>query len=61
MKPMVLVLLPRVVANLNAVGPDQETMLKLSPYAFYKLGPKDSKIRAKVEFYVPAAKQAASK
>ena len=51
----------RVVANLNAVGPDQETMLKLSPYAFYKLGPKDSKIRAKVEFYVPAAKQAATK
>lgn len=41
----------RVVGNLKKVGADQEIMIKLSPYAYYKLRPKDSKIRASIEYF----------
>lgn len=41
----------RVIGNLKKVGADQEIMVKLSPFAYYKLRPKDSKIRASIEYY----------
>lgn len=41
----------KVVGKINAKGPDQELLVKLSPFAFYQLKPKDSKIRAKVDFF----------
>lgn len=41
----------KVVGKINAKGPDQELLIKLSPFAFYQLKPKDSKIRAKVEYF----------
>jgi hypothetical protein len=47
----------KVVANLSQKGPDENIMLKLSPYAFYKLRPKDSKMRATVEYYLPSKKK----
>ncbi len=47
----------KVVANLSQRGPDENIMLKLSPYAFYKLRPRDSKMRATVEYYLPATKK----
>jgi hypothetical protein len=43
----------KIVGNLNPVGPDQKIMLKLSPLAYYQLKPKDSKMRAKIEYYTP--------
>ncbi len=43
----------KIVGNLNAVGPDQHIMLKLSPLAYYQLKPKDSKMRAKIEYFAP--------
>jgi LysM repeat protein len=43
----------KIVGNLNPVGPDQKIMLKLSPLAYYQLKPKDSKMRAKIEYYSP--------
>lgn len=47
----------KVVANLSKKGHDENVMIKLSPYAFYKLRPKDSKMRATVEYYVPYKKK----
>lgn len=47
----------KVVANLSKKGHDENVMIKLSPYAFYKLRPKDSKMRATVEYYVPSKKK----
>ena len=47
----------KVVANLSQKGPDENIMLKLSPYAFYKLRPRDSKMRATVEYYLPATRK----
>jgi LysM repeat protein len=44
-------IMAKVVGNLNKVGPDEETLIKLSPYAFFKLKPRDSKLRAKVIYY----------
>lgn len=41
----------RVVGNLNEVGPDHDILVKLSPYAFSQLNPKDYKLRAKVNYY----------
>ena len=43
----------KIVGNMNAVGPDQHIMLKLSPLAYYQLKPKDSKMRAKIEYFTP--------
>ncbi len=43
----------KIVGNMNAVGPDQNIMLKLSPLAYYQLKPKDSKMRAKIEYFSP--------
>ncbi len=48
----------KVVANLSKKGHDENVMIKLSPYAFYKLRPKDSKMRATVEYYVPFRRKA---
>lgn len=50
----------KVVANLSQKGPDENIMLKLSPYAFYKLRPKDSKMRATVEYYLPSRKKSSA-
>jgi LysM repeat protein len=50
----------KVVGNLSAKGPDENIMLKLSPYAFYELRPRDSKMRATVEYYLPAARKTAN-
>lgn len=44
----------KVVGNLSETGPDQEILVKLSPYAYYKLKPKDSKIRAEVVYFETA-------
>lgn len=52
-----ITIIARVVGNLGKVGPDENIMLKLSPYAYYKLRPKDTTIRATVEYYLPAAKK----
>lgn len=41
----------KVVGKINSKGPDQEILIKLSPFAFYQLKPKDSKIRAKVDYF----------
>lgn len=41
----------KVVGHLKPYGADQDIMIKLSPYAYYALRPKDSRIRAKVEYY----------
>jgi LysM repeat protein len=41
----------KVIGKLNHKGKDEGVLIKLSPLAFYKLKPKDSKLRAKVEFY----------
>jgi len=41
----------RVVGNLKKVGADQDVMIKLSPFAYYKLRPRDSRIRASIEYY----------
>jgi LysM repeat protein len=43
----------KIVGNLHKVGPDQNIMLKLSPLAYYRLKPKDSQMRAKIEYYSP--------
>lgn len=43
----------KVIGNLNEKGPDENIMIKLSPYAYYQLRPKDSRLRATVEFYLP--------
>ena len=50
----------KVVGNLNEKGPDENIMLKLSPFAFYKLRPRDSKLRATVEYYVPVTRKTMS-
>jgi LysM repeat protein len=50
----------KVVANLSKKGHDENVMIKLSPYAFYKLRPKDSKMRATAEYYVPSRKKSAA-
>lgn len=47
----------RVIGNLNEKGPDENIMLKLSPFAFYKLRPRDSRLRATIEYYVPATRK----
>jgi LysM repeat protein len=52
-----LTITAKVVANLSQKGPDENIMLKLSPYAFYKLRPRDSKMRATVEYYLPTTKK----
>ncbi|WP_255067371.1 LysM peptidoglycan-binding domain-containing protein [Lacihabitans sp. LS3-19] len=52
-----ITIIARVVGNLGLVGPDENIMLKLSPYAFYKLRPKDTTLRATVEYYLPNAKK----
>jgi LysM repeat protein len=52
-----LTITAKVVANLNQKGPDENIMLKLSPYAFYKLRPRDSKMRATVEYYLPTTRK----
>jgi LysM repeat protein len=41
----------KVVGSIDKNGPDQDLLIKLSPYAFYQLKPKDSKLRAKVDYY----------
>lgn len=43
----------KVIANLSQVGPDQNIMVKLSPYAYYQLRPTDTRMRATVEYYLP--------
>lgn len=43
----------KVIGNLNEVGPDQNIMIKLSPYAYYQLRPKDIRLRATIEYYLP--------
>ncbi|MCF8325331.1 MAG: LysM peptidoglycan-binding domain-containing protein [Leadbetterella sp.] len=55
-----ITIVAKVVANLSKKGHDENVMIKLSPYAFYKLRPKDSKMRATVEYYVPFKKKAIS-
>lgn len=45
----------RVIGNLNEKGPDENIMIKLSPYAYYQLRPRDAKLRATVEYYLPGA------
>ncbi len=45
----------KVIANLSQVGPDQNIMVKLSPYAYYQLRPTDTRMRATVEYYLPFA------
>ncbi len=42
----------RVIGNLNEKGPDENIMIKLSPYAYYQLRPRDVRLRATVEYYV---------
>jgi LysM repeat protein len=42
----------QVVGNLVHEGPDQNIMMKLSPYAYSQLSPKDSKIRANIIYYI---------
>jgi LysM repeat protein len=44
----------RVIGNLNEKGPDENIMIKLSPYAYYQLRPRDARLRATVEYYLPA-------
>ncbi|MBX2951830.1 MAG: LysM peptidoglycan-binding domain-containing protein [Leadbetterella sp.] len=43
----------KVIGNLNEKGPDENIMIKLSPYAYYQLRPKDARLRATVEYYLP--------
>lgn len=43
----------KVIGNLNEKGPDENIMIKLSPYAYYQLRPKDMRLRATVEYYLP--------
>lgn len=43
----------KVIGNLNERGPDENIMIKLSPYAYYQLRPKDARLRATVEYYLP--------
>lgn len=45
----------RVIGNLNEKGRDEKIMIKLSPYAYYQLRPKDARLRATVEYYMPNA------
>jgi LysM repeat protein len=45
----------RVIGNLNEKGPDENIMIKLSPYAYYQLRPRDARLRATVEYYLPGA------
>lgn len=41
----------KVIGNLSEKGIDEEILIKLSPAAYYKLKPKDSKLRAEVIYY----------
>ena len=43
----------KVIGKLNEKGPDENIMIKLSPYAYYQLRPKDVRLRATVEYYIP--------
>lgn len=43
----------KVIGSLSEKGPDENIMIKLSPYAYYQLRPRDSRLRATVEYYVP--------
>jgi len=45
-------IIAKVVGNLSKVGPDENIMLKLSPFAYYKLRPNDTKLRATIEYYL---------
>ena len=45
-------IIAKVVGNLSKVGPDENIMLKLSPFAYYKLKPNDTKLRATIEYYL---------
>lgn len=45
----------KVIGNMNSKGPDENIMIKLSPYAYYQLRPKDARLRATVEYYLPGA------
>jgi LysM repeat protein len=47
-----ITIVAKVVGNLSKVGPDENIMLKLSPFAYYKLRPNDTTLRATVEFYL---------
>jgi LysM repeat protein len=44
----------KVIGSLSEKGPDENIMIKLSPYAYYQLRPKDNRLRATVEYYLPA-------
>lgn len=44
----------KVIGKLSEKGPDENVMIKLSPYAYYQLRPKDIRLRATVEYYLPA-------
>lgn len=41
----------KVIGKLSEKGPDENVMIKLSPNAYYQLRPKDSRLRATVEYY----------
>jgi LysM repeat protein len=41
----------KVIGNMSEKGIDEEILVKLSPAAYYKLKPKDSKLRAEVVYY----------
>lgn len=43
----------KVVGNMNEVGSDQDILVKISPSAFSKLKPRDSRIRAAVSYNIP--------
>ncbi len=43
----------KVIGKLSEKGPDENIMIKLSPYAYYQLRPKDVRLRATVEYYLP--------
>lgn len=43
----------KVVGNMNEVGSDQDILVKISPSAFSKLKPRDSRIRAAVSYHIP--------
>lgn len=42
----------KVIGNMNEKGRDENIMIKLSPYAYYQLRPKDARLRATIEYYV---------
>ncbi|MGL4631708.1 MAG: LysM peptidoglycan-binding domain-containing protein [Leadbetterella sp.] len=46
----------KIIGNLNPKGRDENTLIKLSPLAYYELKPLDDKMRARVEYYLPKSK-----